>query len=473
MGSALLALYDELPGPLRSVAASLRGYLLRHVRYGPDTERLVAETLERDRWSPERWTAWREERLAFVLHRAATRVPYYRAQWAARRRRGDQSSWERLEHWPVLEKETVREQPAAFVADDCAVRRMWHDRTSGTTGKPLDLWLSRDTVRRWYALFEARARRWYGVSRDQRWAIVGGQLVTPVNQHAPPFWVWNRALRQLYVSSYHLAPEYSSYSLDALRRYRVEHVLGYTSSLCVLAQDAVRLGRGDLQFRVVVVNAEPIAPEQRELIGTAFRCPVRETYGMAELAAAASECPSGRLHLWPEVGHLEVLEGPAPAAPGAVGDLVCTGLLNADMPLVRYRVGDRGAVSATDSTCACGRTLPTLACVEGRITDMLRTRDGRRIAWFNPVFAGLPVREAQIIQEALDLVRVRFVPAPGFAGTHARTIAQRLQARLEMVQVQLEEVPAIPRAPNGKFRAVVCTLPADERAARERRRRER
>ena len=26
------------------------------------------------------------------------------------------------------------------------------------------------------------------------------------------------------------------------------------------------------------------------------------------------------------------------------GDLVCTGLLNKDMPLIRYRVGDRGAL---------------------------------------------------------------------------------------------------------------------------------
>src|SRR2546426_6049288 len=40
-------------------------------------------------------------------------------------------------------------------------------------------------------------------------------------------------------------------------------------------------------------------------ISAAFRAPVRETYGMTENVAAASECEAGRLHQWPEVGLME------------------------------------------------------------------------------------------------------------------------------------------------------------------------
>ena len=91
---------------------------------------------------------------------------------------------------------------------------------------------------------------------------------------------------------------------------------------------------------------------------------------------------------------VEVLEAGAPVPAGTVGDLVCTGLLNADMPLVRYRVGDRGALAPADEGCRCGRTLPTLATVEGRVDDVLLTPDGRRIGRLDPVFkADLPVRE--------------------------------------------------------------------------------
>ena len=105
MTDTLLKAYHGLPAPLRSVAASLRGLYLSYWRYGSETERLVEEALDRESWTPGQWKAWHEERLAHVLHRAATRVPYYREQWAARRRRGDRASWEYLENWPILEKE--------------------------------------------------------------------------------------------------------------------------------------------------------------------------------------------------------------------------------------------------------------------------------------------------------------------------------------------------------------------------------
>ena len=251
-------MYRRLPAPGRSIAATLRGLYLRWWRYGADTERLVEAALERDRWSPERWRAWQEERLAFVLHRAATRVPYYRDQWSTRRRRGDRGSWELLANWPALEKEQLRRNPRAFVADDCNPRGMFHEHTSGTSGTPLDLWWSRSTVRAWYALFEARWRRWHGVTRHDRWAILGGQLVAPVMQKTPPFWVWNRALNQLYMSSYHLAPESLPHFCKALERYRVRYLFGYTSSLQRLASGVATSGSHLADLRVVITNAEPV-----------------------------------------------------------------------------------------------------------------------------------------------------------------------------------------------------------------------
>ncbi|HVG31085.1 MAG TPA: AMP-binding protein [Pyrinomonadaceae bacterium] len=465
MNRNLLQLYHRSPAPLRSVAASLRGYQLRAWRYGRETERLVEEAIERERWGAERWRQWRGERLARVLHRAATQVPFYREQWAGRRRRGDRASWELLANWPVLEKESVRQTPRAFLADGCDVRRMFHDHTSGTTGKSLDLWLSRRTVRAWYALCEARLRHWYGVSRRDRWAILGGQLVVPAANRRPPFWVWNAALRQLYMSSYHLAPDLIPHYLDALRRYRVRHLLGYPSSLYALAQGALSLGRGDLKMAVVVTNAEPVYAHQRRAIAEAFQCPVRETYGMSEIVAAASECEDGRLHMWHEAGVVEILAGGRPAGDGAAGELVCTGLMNEDMPLIRYRVGDRGArAAAADGACACGRTLPVLASVEGRTDDLVYTADGRRIPCIDTIYdSRLHVREAQIVQETLARVRVRYVPAPGFTHESGGSIIRGVRERMGAVEVVLEQVDEIPRGANGKFRAIVCNLPAETR----------
>ena len=126
MNDGLLRLYHVLPYPLKVLAASAQGYYLRWWRYGPETERLVAEAWEREYWSPEQWKTWQENRLGYVLHRAATRVPYYRKQWAERRRRGDRASWEYLENWPILDKEPLRQHPKAFVADDINSDRQFH-----------------------------------------------------------------------------------------------------------------------------------------------------------------------------------------------------------------------------------------------------------------------------------------------------------------------------------------------------------
>lgn len=466
MTDTLLKAYHSLPAPLRSVAASLRGLYLGYWRYGSETEQLIEEALDHESWSPNQWKVWREERLAYVLHRAATRVPYYREQWAARRRRGDRASSDYLENWPILEKGSIRDNPRAFVADDCNVRVMFREYTSGTTGKPLSLWNTKKTVRKWYALCEARIRLWNDVSRHKRWAMVGGQLVTPVSQRQPPFWVWNKGLNQLYMSSYHLAPDLIGPYLDAMSRYRVTYLIGYTSSLYALAQAVVESGRQGIDMTVAITNAEPVYDYQRTVIAQAFNCPVRETYGMTEIVATASECSARRLHVWPEVGWVEVIDDTRPLPAGTSGDLVCTGLLNPDMPLIRYRVGDRGTLAHEHGTCSCGRTLPVIESVDGRVDDLLYTADGRRIGRLDPLFKGdLPINEAQIIQEALDCVRVRYVPTADFRSEHESIIINRLQARMGGVKVVMEPVTEVPREPNGKFRAVICRLSKEGRNA--------
>jgi phenylacetate-CoA ligase len=457
MHISLVDVYHRLPQSMRTVTASLRGYYLRAWRYGPETEKIVHTALEREQWSEAQWKRYRAERLGYVLRRAASDVPYYRAQWSARRAKGDRSSIEQLDNWPILEKSAVRANPKAFVADDCRTRSMFHEHTSGTTGKPLKLWHTRKTIRAWYGLSEARWRRWYGVSAADRWAILGGQLVIPVQQQQPPFWVWNGGLRQLYMSSYHLSPQLVPYYLDALTTFNIRYLWGYTSSLYALAQEAIRLGFKAPNIAVAITNAEPVFPRQREAISRAFG-PVRETYGMAEMVAAASECNAGRLHLWPEVGHVEVLENDHPVPPGTCGDLVCTSLLDADMPLIRYRVGDR-ATLASRKGCDCGRKLPIVTEIEGRKDDVVITPDGRRVGRLDPVFkADLPIREAQIIQDSFDHVRVIIVPDSGFSPSSADDIVANVRSRLGSIRADIEMVDSIPRGANGKFQAVICQL---------------
>jgi phenylacetate-CoA ligase len=217
----------------------------------------------------------------------------------------------------------------------------------------------------------------------------------------------------------------------------------------------------------VITNAEPLTPWQRQAIREGLCDQVRETYGMAEIAAAGSECVQGALHEWPEVGWIETLDDreDRPAADGETGRLVCTGLLNSDMPLIRYALGDRGRLETRAEPCGCGRRLPVFSALEGRSNDMLVAPDGRRVFWLNPVFYGTAIREAQIVQAEADALTVRLVPAPGFDARTKTAIEGRLIARMGNVRVKFEEHSAIPRGENGKFRPIVCDLPAAGRSA--------
>ncbi len=460
MSDHLLKIYHRLPAPARAFAANLRGLYLRSWRYGSESEELIAEALEREHWSCRQWHQWHGERLAYVLHRAATRVPYYRDHWTSRRSKGDRSSWEELKNWPILSKEAVRENPMAFVADDCDTKRMYREHTSGTSGKPLDLWLSREALRFWYALFEARARRWHGVTRKEPWAILGGQPVIPADAKKPPFWIWNAPMNQLYLSTNHISRQNIPVYMAALEQYEITHLITFSSSAARIALDAMQLGLRAKGIKVVLSNAEPLHPWQRDVFQQGFGCETRETYGMAENIAAATECAEGNLHLWPEAGWTEILrdDQDLPGPQNETGRLISTSLINTDMPLIRYAVGDRIKPATNRSQCRCGRSLPLIGGIEGRTSDMLVTRDGRHVYWLNPAFYCLPIREAQIIQETFETIRVLYVPAPEFTVSTRQTIIDRLRARLGDVDVKLEPVPEIPRGRNGKFQAVVCKV---------------
>jgi phenylacetate-CoA ligase len=215
------------------------------------------------------------------------------------------------------------------------------------------------------------------------------------------------------------------------------------------------------KMKVVVSNAEPLFEYQRQVIGKAFQAPVIDTYGSAEMVVAAGECGQGGLHLWPDAGLLEIASDELnnPVEEGQPGKLICTGLLNDDMPLIRFDIGDRGTMCPPGPVCCCGRSLPMLRGIDGRADDVVLTPDGRRVGRLDPAFkAGFPIRCAQVIQETEDRIRVLVEPAHGYSARTADEIVGALSRMLGAMEIAVEETERIPRGPNGKLRGVINRL---------------
>src|SRR5207247_939536 len=92
------------------------------------------------------------------------------------------------------------------------------------------------------------------------------------------------------------------------------------------------------------------------------------------------ECAAGTYHQLTEYGVLEVVDDAgAPVPRGSEGHLAWTGLVNHAMPLIRYRIGDEGALAA-DGRCACGVTYPAVIPTLTRSGDSLRLAGGHRVS---------------------------------------------------------------------------------------------
>ena len=467
--------YPHLPPSLQSLGISLYGLAYRHERLGGKFQRYVEEFRQRDRWQPERMREFVNARLRDVLLHAFAEVPYYRAKWAesgigqAGLERMDAACLPRL---PITPKTDLRTHSQTLIAEDVARREKLHPYyTSGSTGTPIKCYFTADGHRRFFAAREARAFGWAGASIRQPRSMIGGRMIVPEADAAPPYYRYNWAEKQVYFSAYHISPGRVHAYVEGFNRYRPEVLTGYAYSHYALGRMMLEQGlKLDYRPKALILSSEKLTRDMKDVIGRAFGARAFEEYGAVEQCVLLTECEHGNLHVNPDFGVVEVVdENGNPVPDGKAGRIVCTGLLNEAQPLIRYDIGDIGVLSK--DACLCGRThLPVIQEIVGRLEDAVVCQDGRELVRFHGIFIDLPhVLEAQVIQESFDLVRVRVLATEGFNEEEQALIRRRISVeRLGPVHVEIERVKEIERTEKGKFRAVISRISEEQRRAMSR-----
>ncbi|RJQ53944.1 MAG: phenylacetate--CoA ligase family protein [Nitrospiraceae bacterium] len=454
--------YYSMPVALQNAAFSLYGCYMRKKRYNEAYEKACAVLRENELLSVDEHKERQLTALKKMLEHCAKNVPYY--QKLFRRTGFDPETFrseEDLRNIPVLEKRDVLKNPGEFVATNFRKSDLVAEETSGTSGSPLKVYWHKDFYNWIYALYETRMRGSAGVSISDRRANLTGKVLIRADQKKPPFWRYNLAEKQMYMSSYHLSPANIPFYVEALKKFRPGYIIGYPGSIHPVAEYLASSNDKVPSVKSVISCSEYLLPETRARIEKGFGCKVYNHYGSVEWVAALNECEKGNLHVSPEFGVIEILDavgGPVPA--GQAGEMICTGLLNYAMPFIRYRTGDIGSLN--EGSCSCGRTLPLFKTLEGRKMSFLSLPDGRLAgsAALSTAFHAENIIESQMVQEKADAVTLKLVITDKFTDNDREYLVSELEKRVAPLRIDCERVDFIPCEKNGKKPWIINRLTA-------------
>lgn len=454
-------LYSCLSPKQQDIAISMYGFFWKYRRFGGVFTQKLEEFESRLTFSKDQWNTYQEIHLRLLLSWAFENVPYYTQRYSSIGLNADDLANFRLSDLsslPFLEKSDLRRFGRTTLLSKKRSRGRFF-QSSGSTGTPVSIFYSHKFHQEWSAAFESRIRYWAGVDRFTPRGMIGGRRVIPYAYSQPPFYRYNAAEAQTYFSAYHLSIDTVSSYVEGMYRHNVQYLTGYASSIYILSTLISRSGLIPPSLRAVITSSEKLTVQMRELIQDVFSCDVFDSYSGVEACALVSEDKNHQLRISPDVGIIEFLGSTESFTsndmPSQQTEIVCTGLLNFDQPLIRYRIGDHFSQHPF-KTSHLYPGMPSIYSIDGRTEDIICGPDGRLMTRFHSLFVGVPfLVTSQLCQIDSSTYIINLVVEPCWQVQYEQVIRNRLFSQLGNVDVTFRYLDNIPLTPSGKFRAVI------------------
>jgi phenylacetate-CoA ligase len=409
--------------------------------------------LERSQWlAAEDLQALQFRQLGELLKHAYGTVPFYRWQWHDAYESARTVTPEAFARLPLLTRTSLQDQFEALKSGNMpgAHGTVTSGTTSGSTGRVVRT-LKTDLTELWWQALTLRDHLWH--RRDFSGKLAAIRQGVALGEASG----WGPATDAIATAGLSATLPVSTdieTQLEWLQRQQPDYFLSYPSLISELAKRCIERGIRFDRLREVRTIGELLTDDVRGLCRQAWNVPVTDVYTSDEVGYIALQCPaSGHYHAQSESLLVEVLDDAGNACPpGAVGRIAVTTLHNFAMPLVRYVLGDYAEVGPP---CACGRGLPVLTRIMGRVRNMLRLASG---ACYWPSFGTrtfgeiAPLLQHQFVQKEFDLIEARLVTAVPLTADQENRLRRHILSRLPGgLRLTFTYCAQIPRGAGGKY----------------------
>ena len=420
-------------------------------------------------WSPDAIRAYQLRKLAKLCQHAWQTIPFYRERLAAAGFRPGvelrPDCWRHLARLTRREIRALGEQlQSPELPEDHG--RIFPQRTAGSTGTPIGM-LATTLTQTLYNAIRLREPIWHRRDFSRKLAIIrrlpDGQAPYPEGE-VDARWADERVfpfptgpLARLNACS---DPDQQ---IEWLQRQGARYLLTHPSNLRTLVERCRERSIMFPSLAEIATEGEVVSQDLRDACRTAWKLPVVDHYEAEEAGYIALQCPDGGgYHIQSEVILAEILDESGRACrPGEIGRVTVTPLFNYAMPMLRYELDDCAEVG---EACTCGRGLPTLHRILGRLRNSLILPGGER-CW--PDFGAprlpqiAPILQHQFVQTDLDRIEARLVVARPLSEEDETRLRAHVLACLPCpFRIDLVYWAEIPRGPGGKQEDFISEIAA-------------
>jgi len=352
-----------------------------------------------------------QKKLYELIKYASGNIPYY--QRIIREHNiqfSEDSIFDDIKKFPLLTKEVIRNNfDKLYKFRD---NTYYRNSSGGSTGEPAILYQDKH-YRDWAIankyLFNEWAGRKIGDPMVKLWGSLWGTLKS--GQRFKKY--FRQQLSGITILDSNKMTEKGMYEyVKRINNIKPCLILTYTSGIDELARFIQEHHLSVYSPPAVMTTAGVLYPEVYERIKKVFGAKVFNRYGSREVSDIACNCEkSDGLHLNTDIHYLEIVDDEGREVEvGKPGNIIITLLTNYTMPLIRYKIGDRGILSAKNSQCEHG--FPLLKKVTGRIKSVFVNKFGDSID--DDLFIALfrlkeNLKRFQIIQEEIDYIIINLV----------------------------------------------------------------